>query len=103
MTLSKISLIISSLFVAGCAGIPRPVGHICGIDGQRAKLSCYDLIEDFDSNGKMKPSAKPVKTAITLRDLHGGTYFDPDTTAELKIYIGRVRDALNSCQGKQQP
>lgn len=87
-------LLILLAFSVGCAGIPRPKGDVCQIDSPRSELICLDMEKDIDDDGKKKPDAKPHRiTVLSLDDLDKYTVFSPEAWSEVKIFLGRMKNA----------
>lgn len=94
----KILWIISSLLIIGC-GVPRPKGDICIVDARREVLRCYDMEKDYNDDGTLKPGAvQHTKPAINIDSVNKFTVFDPDAWAEVKIYIGKVKERYKECK-----
>ena len=93
--LREIRLTICSAILIVCAGcsVPRPKGDVCIVDAARSRLLCYDMEKDYDKDGKLKAGAK-LKTKASPGSFDKYLVLDPDATAELKIYIRRLRERL---------
>jgi hypothetical protein len=86
--------ICSSLLIvsAGCS-VPRPKGDVCIVDAARSRLLCYDMYNDYDKDGKLKAGAK-LRSVPSPESFDKYLVLDPDATAELKIYMRRLRERL---------
>ena len=89
-------LSICSLLFVACAGGPqRPDTNIYQIivsdDGMEAYG--YNMLRDYDSEGNLKPDAKPVVIPLSsLKDLRKWYGTDPTGMKNLKVYLKDVRN-----------
>lgn len=92
--LPKILLACSLSFLASCHKFPE--GKICLIDAPRSRLLCYDMMRDLDANGAVKREASASKVEInSLTDLDRSTVFDPESWANVKVWLKNSRDVCN--------
>lgn len=86
-------LMACSILVTGCA-IARPNTDMCVVNAKAQHEKCYNLNRDYDNNGKLNPSAKPLfKPAVTVLDLDKNVCTDPDGWSNVKAYIRELRSA----------
>lgn len=88
-----ITLLMISNFLA-CA-IPRPDTELCVVNAPGLTRKCFNLRDDYDDNGKLKPDASPLYLdTVTVQDLNKNVCTDPDGLANLKAYIKELREEL---------
>lgn len=83
---SVLPLLVISL--TACS-VPRPAGMACVVDLPDNQNICFDLQKDFDDQGNIKPDAKPQLLPL---DMDKRVNFDPDTWANVKAYIRKLKD-----------
>lgn len=101
----------SSLGASGCAHsqVPRPDIDVCEINVPSLHKRCFNLRDDYDDNGMLKPGARAhylpcpgpqpcydpetryQDAAAMLADLNKNVSTDPDGWASLKAYIRDLR------------
>lgn len=95
-------LMISLVVFSSCQSVPPPVADLCGINAFKKSKRCYQTHEDYDENGKLKHGAQPTTVLINgLQDLNGHICVDPDSFAEIKIFVDRMREKLKQCQQQE--
>lgn len=96
---STLSLVISSLIFCGCAAVTRPDAWVCGVNAKSSKLRCYNLKEDYTSDGELKPGSKPEEYPLkSISELNAWVCMDPASLEKLKVYMGDLRNyAKNHC------
>jgi len=83
---NKLLVIFSIAILNACAGIPAPKGQGCVAFALKGYSLCYDLEQDFDENGKVKPEAKPKRVELSKESINKHVHFDPDSFASLKAF-----------------
>lgn len=84
-------LMICSLGASGC-GVPRPDTDLCVVNAEANHLICFNMLHDYDKNGKLKKDAQPkFKPANTVQDLNKNICTDPDGFANLKAYMKKLQ------------
>jgi hypothetical protein len=82
----KLLLVIFSIAITSCAGIPKPQGLACVAFSAKGYSLCYDLSNDFDADGNVVPGAKPSRVPLSLAGINKHIHFDPDSYASLKAF-----------------
>lgn len=91
-------LIAMSLAVSGCAGIPKPQGHIGvvhskGIAEAHPYINEFDLEKDFDDEGEILPTAKGVKRSLTsLQELDKFVAADSPSYTSIRAAWKKLKD-----------
>ena len=89
-------LTVFNLFVIatmGCSSVERPNADICVINAPGLKLTCYNMRNDYDNSGNLKPGVQPhFKQTVTLYDVNKFITMSPDDFSELKAYVGELKD-----------
>ncbi len=94
----RMLLFVSFSLLVGC-GIPRPDTTLYIVNAPGKVLRGYNLKNDYDDSGTLKPGAKPtLKNAETIDDVNKYACTDPQGFANLKAYVATVRDELAKCQ-----
>jgi hypothetical protein len=96
MTRAMIVLTACSL-LTGCNTVPLPDTDICVINVPALHEYCYNIKRDYDANGRLKPSAKPMirkyaDEAAMLAGLNKGIKTNPDGWANFKAYARELRE-----------
>lgn len=90
-----IRLVAVSLVATSCSKpIPRPKGEVCRINARSGYILCFDLENDFDSNGDLLPNVQGVRKPVQLLNLHGHWELDEQSLSNLRAYGKKVKDAL---------
>jgi predicted nucleotidyltransferase len=98
----KALLMVFSL--VGCADVPRPDVDLCIINAKASYRHCYNLKEDYDSNGRLKPDAKAeFRDNRDITDLDKAFIVDSKEgfetgLARLKAYIKTLREEHKDCK-----
>lgn len=96
-----IGISLTAFSLVGCAGIARPKGFLCvahladpnhGIP--HSYNHCFDLEQDFDDDGKLKPTAKGQKLPLIM-DKH--VNMDPKSFSSLNAYLQKIRERYKQC------
>jgi hypothetical protein len=100
MMLRRIFWAACSLSLASCAQIKRPDADICVLNAPGAKLTCYNLKDDYDDDGNIKPGAKPhFLPAPTLESINKSIVMSPAHFSLLKAYVKKLREEYeNGCK-----
>lgn len=106
------ALVVFSSLMAACASIPRPNADTCTANVPALHLRCYNLRDDYDGNGELRPGARahyfPCEAgrrcedpathyqdeAAMLAELNKMTVFTPDAWAAVKAWIRELRGAV---------
>lgn len=89
----------SFLLVLSACGIDRPDTNLYVVNSPGGYARGYNLKNDYDSNGQLKPGAKPTFVpAKQVQDLNKFICTDPSGFANLKAYIQKMRDAYQNCK-----
>ena len=95
--LQKTLLVAFSLLMVGC-GIDRPDTNICVLSAPGFKGYCYNLKNDYDDRGNIKPQARLREIEVKdLSAINKALFVDPNTPpnnqglTNLKAYIGALR------------
>lgn len=91
------ALLMVFSFISGCASIPRPNSNLCIVNVPGLRENCLNLKDDYDSLGRIRVGTRfKVKQFSTaeelLNDLNKNTCMDPDSLAELKAFIKKLRE-----------
>lgn len=84
--------------LSGCATIRAPDTDLCIVNAPAKKRKCYNLAMDYQSDGRLKPTAKPVYRPVEkIEDLNKFLVVDSPTGTEdgqarLKAYIRALRE-----------
>ena len=99
----KIFWAVSSLLLFSCAGIQRPDALICVLNAPGKKLTCYNTRTDFNSEGYIKPGAKPSFHPIEgIQDINKYILMSPNDWVKIKAYIKKLREEYeSSCRPKE--
>lgn len=85
--------LLTALNLSGCGGVERPDTNVCVVNYELMHLKCYNLKNDYNDDGNLKPGSKPHFKAITgLTSLNSYVVTDPDGWANLKAYIRKLRE-----------
>jgi hypothetical protein len=88
-----VRLIIFSLALCGCVGIQRPDTDLCINNAPAKHKKCYNMLRDYDDNGKLKPGAKAFfKPLNSINDVNKDLDIDPKGLGNLKAYINQLKD-----------
>jgi len=91
-------LTAGSLLLAACS-ISRPDSDLGIVDAPRSQFLYYNLKEDYDDSGQLKPGAEmKVRMLESLQSVDRYTCLDPDSAANLKAYVQKVRERFKDCQ-----
>lgn len=90
-----IPLLISFNFLS-CAS--RPDSEICVVNAPAKHMKCYNLKDDYDSEGNLKIDASPLyRPALVVEDLNKYIVIDNNGSFEnLKIWIGEMKMRCDS-------
>jgi hypothetical protein len=89
--LTKLLMVFS---LVGCASIKRPDSELCVVNAPSQHLKCYNLLHDYDGQGRLKKSATAIfPPAKTVYDLNKGVWMSNLDFAELKLYIHDLKRA----------
>ncbi len=86
------------LGASGCNSVTRPDTNMCLNNVQLLETICYNLKNDYDSNGNLNPSAKPTvvqyaSPSAMLMSLDKNIGTNPVGWANLKAYLRELRTA----------
>lgn len=94
----KTLLMASSVLLIGC-GVERPDTTISIINAGAFEMAGFNLKEDYNEDGSLKPGVKPrVRQISSLVDVDKHACTDPVGLANLKAYIKKVREELANCK-----
>lgn len=93
-------LMAFSLLIACSCAIQRPDTDLCIVNAPAEHLKCYNMLRDYDDRGNLKSGAQATfRPAHSVRDINKYLATDPKGLANLKTYIGQLRDEYeNRCQ-----
>lgn len=97
-------LFLVSSLISGCAGISKPAAYGCIVNAPAKNRKCYSFKTDFNDDGNLKPTAKPVyRSNETIEDLNKAFVLDSDTGFEdgLARVKTTIRDAREEYQRMQ--
>lgn len=91
------TILFLSFSLLSCA-VQRPDTDLCGVNGGRGYLRCFNLLRDYDDNGNRRADATPTTRPISkITDLNGYTCTDADGLANLKAFVAEMREQLREC------
>lgn len=94
----KTLLMVSSFILVGC-GVERPDTTISIINAGAFEMVGYNLKEDYNDDGSLKPGVKPrIKQISSLADVDKHAVTDPQGLANLKAYAKTLREELANCK-----
>ena len=96
--LSSFSLL---LVLAACASVPRPDTNVYRISAKdTAKARGYNMLADYDNEGRRLPGAKPREVPLhSLKDVHGWACTDAQGFENLQAYLRNLREyAKENCR-----
>lgn len=87
-----------AVFIAGCNDVTRPDTSFCTANVKFLKQECYNLLRDYDKDGKLLKDAKPeirtyLSATLMLDALDKSENTDPVGWANLKTYLKELRAA----------
>lgn len=93
-----IPLLMALELLSGCVSVQRPDTNVCVLNVPALHEVCYNLLRDYDDNGKLLPGAKPEIRQYNdgpsmLMAVNRAIKTDPDGWANLKAYIRELRAA----------
>lgn len=92
MKLPMTLLTAFSLF--SCAHIRRPNAELCVVNAPAAHLKCYNVAEDYNEGGYLKPRATAkFFRAENVHDLNKGVWMSNADWAKIKVWISDLRRA----------
>lgn len=90
--LKKLPTLLLMAFSSCSTLPPRPEATVCLINALGQYRKCYDMSSDYDSQGKLLPSAIPsYKSTTTIEELDKFWVLDVDSFANLKAYLNQLR------------
>ena len=102
-----IKLLMACSFLSACGGVTRPDIDLCIVNGPNLNRKCYNMARDYNDDGTLKASAKPVYRANkTVMDLSKAFVLDSPTGFEdglvgMKTYIKELRNHYANCKAGQ--
>lgn len=107
----KLTKLLTTLFVAfnlaACGAIPKPNTDLCIVnapDGTTHKRKCYNMATDYDDNGVLLATAKPVyRENARVEDLNKFLVIDSPTgtvdgQSALSAWVQKLRQHFKDCQ-----
>ena len=96
----KLTMLLMIVFLTceliGCAHVERPDADVCGINfasDAPAHLTCYNIKNDFSSDGVLLPGAKSHKKPIkSPQSLNAGKYISKEDWPAVQVWIQDMRD-----------
>lgn len=89
------TMLLITFSLAGCAS--RPDATVCIVNAPAKNRKCYNLKDDYTDTGQLKANAKPkYLPANSVDDLNKNATVDPDGLAEIKAWLGDMRDECTS-------
>lgn len=102
---------VSSIALVGCA-MGRPDVEVCIVNAPNSVRKCYNLRDDYDDQGRLKPGARPkyhpnvvigdLNKALLVDSPHDAQNPNPnhfeDGAARLKAWIQRMREEYGDCR-----
>lgn len=94
----SVLLALEIMLGSACGEPPRPNADGCIANVPALHLKCYNIHDDYDDNGQLKPDVKPHFVEFKSRDemldfLNKSTVFQPDAWALVKAWIRKLRGA----------
>lgn len=93
-------ILVLCLAFIGCTKVERPNADECVINAPGSKITCYNMKNDYDEHGNLKPGVEPhFKSMLTTYDVNKYITMSPEDFAELKAYVAKLRDEYErGCQ-----
>lgn len=106
LKLTRLLILLLTVSSIGC-GVPRPNSDVCTVNAEHKNRKCYNLRDDYDEEGHLKPDATPeYRPNATIEELNKATLIDSPYSeqepnphhfenglARLKAYIKKLREA----------
>lgn len=103
-----IVLLAACSLLAGCGGVSRPSILACIVNAPARNRKCYNLATDYNDDGSLKATAKPViRPNTTIDDVNKAFTVDSadpsptgfvDALAGLKTYLNQLRKHYANCE-----
>lgn len=94
-----IPLLISCNLLSSCAP-QRPDSEICVVNAPAMHMKCYNLKDDYDDEGNLKPDASPLyRPTVRVEDLNKYIVMDSEKSFEnFKTWINELKQAYKDCK-----
>jgi hypothetical protein len=90
----RLMILCLTFSLSACASIKRPDTTLYGVNAKAKKVRGYNLLEDYDNTGTLKPGVKPrEKSLLGIGDLNAWICTDPKGFENLKTYVEEIRKA----------